>query len=154
MTEVDPRAQLVHQESVRALEMQSATLDELRSRAGVLLAAASVATAFLGAEALKQHGLSTVNTLGAITFICVFGLALWILSPTGGWRFTYNADVLREYYVAKNVSITNMYLSMAEGYAASRVHNRDLLEGRMRLFRFACIALGIDVLLWLAGIRG
>ncbi|MHB8235005.1 MAG: hypothetical protein ACYDHT_10170 [Solirubrobacteraceae bacterium] len=119
-----------------------------------MLAATSVTTAFLGAEALKQHGLSTVNTLAAIGFICVVALALWILSPRGGWEFAYNAEVLRRHYVSKNVSLTNMYLSMAQGYAASRVSNREKLGDQMRLFRFACFILGADVILWLVGIRG
>jgi hypothetical protein len=62
--------------------------------------------------------------------------------------------VLRNHYIDANVSMTNMYVSMAEGYAASRVSNGKRLNERMRVFRAACVALGVDVVLWLVGIRG
>ena len=52
---VDPRVRLTYDESIRGLDMQSATLDELRNRTGVLLAAASLSSAFLGATALEHH---------------------------------------------------------------------------------------------------
>ncbi len=153
MSEIDPRAQLVHQESVRSLDMQSASLDEIRSRTGVLLAATSVSAAFLGASALEHHGFSTVNLLAALGFIIVILLSLWVLSPADDWEFAYNAQVLDEHYVEKDVSITNMYRSMAKGYAASTKLNGIRLKWRFRLFRFACVALGLDILLWLLGIR-
>jgi len=150
----DPRAEVIYRESVRALDLQSASVDELRARTGVLLAAASVATAFLGAEAFKLHGFWWVNVLAAIVFVGVVLLALFILMPKGGWEFTYNADVLQQYYLTeKKATLTQMYLSMATGHAESRLSNKKLLDCRMEVFAYACGALGLDVVLWLIGIR-
>ena len=59
--------ELAYGESVRAIESQAGGLDELRTRTGVLLAAASIVASFLGAEALKAgdaEGL-TAGALGA-----------------------------------------------------------------------------------------
>lgn len=139
---------------MRALEIQRASLDELRTRTGVLLAATSLSAAFLGTVALQHHGFSPVNTLATLAFIGVIVLCLWVLAPKDGWEFAYNATVLDESYIENNVSLSNMYRSMAKGYAACRVRNRCRLKWRFRLFRFASLALGVDVLLWLIGIRG
>ncbi len=151
MRDADARAQLIHAESVRALDMQSTAVDEIRSRTGVLLAAASVATAFLGATALQHDGFSTVNIAATVVFVLVLVLCLWILSPADDWEFAYNATVLDEHYIAKDVTLSNMYRSMAKGYAESRVLNRERLKWRYRLFGLACFALGADVFLWLVG---
>jgi len=133
--------------------MQSAWVDELRTRTGVLLAAASVSSAFLGATAIKLHGFNPITVGALIGFLGVILLCLSVLSPTDEWEFAYDATDLDEHYIEKDVSLRNMHRSMAAGYAASRRLNRDRLKWRFRLFRFACFALGIDVLLWLLAIR-
>ncbi|HLH14178.1 MAG TPA: hypothetical protein VKV16_05265 [Solirubrobacteraceae bacterium] len=46
MSDVDPRIELAYEESVRALDMQNETLNELHSRTGVVIAAVTVASAF------------------------------------------------------------------------------------------------------------
>jgi hypothetical protein len=53
--DIDARVMLAYDESVRGLNMQSTAVDELRSRTGVLIAAATVASAFLGSTALARH---------------------------------------------------------------------------------------------------
>lgn len=64
----DPRLKLVYEESVRGWSLQSSVLDELRNRTGILLAAASVSSAFLGSADLTRHEtfstLSVLNLLG------------------------------------------------------------------------------------------
>jgi hypothetical protein len=47
--------QIVYGEAVRAISAQEDNLDALRARTGTLLAAASVATAFLGGQVLAHQ---------------------------------------------------------------------------------------------------
>jgi hypothetical protein len=47
---------LAFEEGVRSLARQKAQLDRMRSRAGILLSAAAIATSFLGGRALTLPG--------------------------------------------------------------------------------------------------
>jgi hypothetical protein len=151
--EIDHRVKLAYDESIRGLNMQSTAVDELRSRTGVLIAAATVASAFLGSAALEGHATSYwANILGLLTFIVVIGLSLGVLWPSETWEFVYDPEVLdRDYYVG-DVDVTEMCRAMSLGNSASHRQNQSKLNGRFRLFRFASVALLIGVLLWLTGI--
>jgi hypothetical protein len=154
MADVDPRAEAIYQESVRGLDMQSASLDELRNRTGVLLAAATVASAFLGATALGVHGAFAqwVSAAATLVFASVIGLCLAVLWPAEDWEFVYDARTLDAEYIEKSVDGTAMYRSLAKGNAKSREINRDKLRPRFTLFRIACALLAVDVALWLLAI--
>src|SRR5207248_4119238 len=70
----DARYRLLYEESVRALEDQQTALDELRSRTGVLLSAASISTSFLGGLALRAGTLETPGwvAIGAFVATAIF----------------------------------------------------------------------------------
>lgn len=59
-------AQLAYETSLRALTQQEASLNEIRSRAGTLLAASSIVASFLGGQALTNH---SVGWLGLVALI-------------------------------------------------------------------------------------
>jgi hypothetical protein len=151
--EIDARVKLAYDESIRGLNMQSTAVDELRSRTGVLIAAATVASAFLGSAALARHPASYwANILGLLAFIAVIGLSLGVLWPSEDWEFVYDPEVLDEDYFVGEVDVTEMCRAMSLGNAGSHQKNQGKLNGRFKLFRFASVALLIDVLLWLVGI--
>jgi hypothetical protein len=52
-------SRVVYEESVRAMNQQAGVLDNLRARAGTLIAAASLVTGFLGGQALAKPSLSS-----------------------------------------------------------------------------------------------
>ncbi len=56
----DSTEEIVYNEAVRATTEQEDSLDDLRSRTGTLLAAASLITAFLGSQALARHPIISV----------------------------------------------------------------------------------------------
>jgi hypothetical protein len=66
-------ADIVYEESVRAITQQEAALDGLRARTGTLLAAASITTAFLGGEALAREPRFVVSAWAAIVAFCLVG---------------------------------------------------------------------------------
>ena len=88
--------ELAYAQSVRALDHQERAVDELRTRTGVLLAAASIATSFLAADTLKDDKLDALAVLALLCFGIVVVLALAILWPRREWRFKLGATVLLE----------------------------------------------------------
>jgi hypothetical protein len=119
MPDIDPLAKLVYDESVRGLDMQGQSLDEIRSRTGVLIAAATVAAALLGAPALaRHHVIYWANLSALIAFGLVVGFCLLVLWPGTKWTFAYNAATLDETYFKKQVDATEACRSMARGRAS------------------------------------
>lgn len=72
-TTTDERLALVFRESLRALEQQAARRDDLRNRAGSLVASASIATAFLGGQSLDG-----ATSFAASTWIAIAAFAATI----------------------------------------------------------------------------
>jgi hypothetical protein len=146
--------EIAYQESVRALEMQSRTLDELRSRTGLLLAAASVVTSFLGAEVLRRDGVTTVAVLAILVFIGVVVLALLIVLPWRDWHFAQGAKTLLEDWTGdqSHGDIKAMQRFLAENIEEDWDHNKQKLDSMFALFTIAAGLLGVEVVLWTVGL--
>jgi hypothetical protein len=153
MADDDPRAALILQESVRALDQQSESLNELRSRTGIVLSASSVASAFLGAAALQRGGFSVLNILALIVFLCSTLLCLGVLLPAEDWEFHYDTEALEVSYIQANVGLADMQRSMAAGYSKCWMKNDGRLKPLYLMLRLAIATVGIDVMLWLLAIR-
>lgn len=72
---VEDAYELAYREAVRALEHQRAELSELRSRASILLAAASIAISLVGRE-----GFAATHLLAWLTILCFALLSLCVLA--------------------------------------------------------------------------
>jgi membrane protein YdbS with pleckstrin-like domain len=80
-------SELAYHQSVHRAQLQSAGLDDLRTRAStVLTVSALVATFFVGQAA--QNGLSTLGWAALIVFGAVVVVSVAILFPTKGWVFS------------------------------------------------------------------
>jgi hypothetical protein len=146
----DPRLKLIYDESVRALAQQEVVLNELRTRTGVLLAAASVSSAFLGGQALARQGhFSGWNIAALACFGTVVALSLIVLLPTGGWIFTHQIPVLLKEYIEPGRSLDYMHENLASENYDCRKNNSKKCKRRFIAFQVACVALGADILLWL-----
>jgi hypothetical protein len=146
----DPRLKLIYEEAIRGWSLQSSVLDELRNRAGVLLSAATVASAFLGSADLADH--KTITTLGIIAIVAfgaVVVLCVSVLWPTGKWCFTHSASGLIGAYVKPGKPIDYMHEQMALATDEYRTKNDTRLARRFCAFRLAAIAVGADVVLWI-----
>jgi len=91
-------AEIIYAESTRAITAQEASLDELRSRTGVLLAALSVSTSFLGAQT-ATGGLGLLGVIALLTFAAAVGACLYVLRPQRGWVFDLDAEILAEDWI-------------------------------------------------------
>lgn len=95
MTMADEVQRIAYEQSLRALDLQHQALTNLRSRAGTLLAAASVVASFLGAPALQQNSASWGVTVALGALAGVLLLTVLILK---NWTFTFrlSADTILE----------------------------------------------------------
>jgi hypothetical protein len=83
----DERFNVVLETAQRAIDRQSRGIDELRSRAGALLSAASLAAAFLGADVLQAGTpMSWRSWVAVIAFAVSGATCAWVLLPR---RFTF-----------------------------------------------------------------
>jgi hypothetical protein len=147
--EEDPRRKLAYEESVRALQTQSGALDDLRSRTGILLTALSLTATFLGARALNDSGLCTLNWI-ALALFAVSGCGcLAILLPWGNWHFVHNAKSILDQFVAKDASLDAMHTEMAEANQSRWSENADNLSRLQWAFRAAVVFLVLQVACWL-----
>ena len=151
MESPDPRKKLAYDESVRALELQSSALDDLRSRTGILLAALSLSASFLGAQALKDPGL-TGWSWAAIGSFAVSGLlSLGVLWPGWKWRFTSNAKtIIEDVQSDESLTLDQMYETYAESNQEDWEENsKRRLKPLIWLFRVAVLTLILQVAFWL-----
>jgi hypothetical protein len=91
--------QLSYDEAVRSIEQQRRQLDELRTRTGTLISAASISIAFLGATAAAHT--AKRFPLEFLWALIPFGLAIvlctLILLPYKGWSFALRADAIQAF---------------------------------------------------------
>ncbi|MFY9580612.1 MAG: hypothetical protein WAQ33_14960 [Gaiellaceae bacterium] len=150
----------IYDESVRTIGEQSKLLDSLRTRAGTLLAAANIATAFLGGLALTRtpaghvagdthlHGLAWV----AVALFCVaFGLSLIVLTPSRNWVFWHHPHDLLGVYVDPGPPTTLSEFRRTIAYYNGTHYNRNgkRLTWLFGAFSGATLALGAEVVIWL-----
>jgi hypothetical protein len=72
---------LAYEAAQRALDKQERLLEELRSRTGLLLAAASLAASFLGREAFAEDPKRGLAGLALVAFLVAVGASVYVLLP-------------------------------------------------------------------------
>jgi len=146
----DQRIKIIYEEAVRGWSLQSSVLDELRGRTGVLLAAASVAAALLGSADITKHKTFTLlGTIALVAFCVVVVLCVYILWPTKDWIFTHDAKLALDAYVEKDQGVDEMRESLAIAADKYRTDNEKKLKCQFSGFRWASLALGLSIVLWL-----
>ncbi|MBS1870546.1 MAG: hypothetical protein JSS99_12890 [Actinobacteria bacterium] len=142
--------ELAYGESVRAIDMQARSLDELRTRTGVLLAAASVVASFLGAEALKTSAFEGLAGLALIAFGVVLVGCIAILWPRHEWRFALGARILIEDWTGENPcgDEAEMLKFLAQRLEANWHANKERINAMLVVFQVAACALGAEVIFW------
>jgi hypothetical protein len=155
---------IIYGESLRAIAQQEASLDDLRSRTGTILAAASLITAFLGAQALGHD--QTLRIIGGRTFlephfgalawlavgafVSLAALCLLILWPWT-WDFVMSATVLIEDYLndGKGITAEELQIAIAKISEENWDANSKKLDRLFWCFRLATLCLALEVLTWL-----
>ena len=104
--------QLGYELSLRALERQERTLDELRSRTGLLLAAASLSASFLGARA-ADAGSGWLTAAALTMFVVSIMLAAYVLFPEQRFVFSLRGSALIEFEADDPGGLAETYRRLA-----------------------------------------
>lgn len=159
--QVDPHApgdvdvyKVAFDEAVRAIEGQRSSVDEIRSRSGILLSAAAIVTGFLGPSALQPGSPSLVSYVAAALLVATVAPIVFVLLPTPGWAFSIGTkNLLRDYIEADPpASMVELFRSLAWYLEVDWEANQKLLDVRYRLFTFAALALVGETMAWLIAI--
>jgi hypothetical protein len=145
--------ELAFVEAGRALDAQERAVNELRSRAGVLIAAAAVATSFFGGGAMAGENGSPGMLIAIVAFVLVGIAVLAVLWPRPDWEFGASAqDLIAEYVEPESVPLPLIHRDLALHRTASFATNAAQLRWLVSAFRFGLVLLVIEVGAWLVAL--
>jgi hypothetical protein len=152
VAQIDPERsaayELAYEEGVRALDEQRVVIDAFRTRAGLLLSAAAIATSFLGGAAL-QSGPSLLTWLAIAAFVLLGGGVVLILWPRGDWEYAARPRRVIESYIEPDaLELPLIHRDLAYHMDASYLLNRGHLRHLVRLFRACSILLVVEIVAW------
>jgi hypothetical protein len=143
---VEDAYELAYREAVRALDHQLATLTELRSRAGMLLAAAAIAVSMLGRETFR--GTPPIAWMALVCFglltVCVSAI-VWPQSDVG-----VDLDpraLLDAHLSADRPTLVDMTLASIAHMARHLRANDRRLARDVRIFRVGACLLTTQIVL-------
>ena len=143
--------QLAFDESVRNLEGQERTIDELRNRSGILLATVTGTTAFLGGFDLNGHHNHPLEILGGSLFGVVLLLLGLVLRPANDWIFRNDAGkIIKEWIegTPKKVGV-DLRRELALLGVVHASANAKKMVWRWRFFEAAFFLVGLESAAWL-----
>lgn len=145
---------LAFEEGGRALDAQERTVNELRSRAGVLLAAAAIVTSFFGSRAVGGSDLADADWVAITAFVLVAATVLLVLWPRSDWEFNASpADVIASYIESDEpTTLLEIHRDLALHRSSSYDQNARQLKWLFRSFRLGLMALVIEVAAWLVAV--
>jgi hypothetical protein len=148
--------ELAYEEAKRALDAQEAVVNELRSRAAILIASAAVTTSFFGSRALIDSSrLDVWAWVATISFALLGVTVLAILWPRHDWVFTVNASSFIQNYVEHPdgwLAIPAIHRDLALHMSASYSVNADQLRWLFGAFRAGAVLLVVEVAAWVVNL--
>jgi hypothetical protein len=158
---------LLYDEAVRSLAAQEASVDELRSRSGVMLSAGGVVAAFLASAALTavpNTGANSGTTAATPTdprvlyFAIMVAVALTIVSSaifvailrTTAWKFHPDTKSLLTNYIEADepASLAEIHRSLAWYMDEALDKNRSTLDRLYRAFNGGAILFVAEMVVW------
>ena len=140
---------VVYEQAGLGAQHQIEALRDLRARAGAVLAAASVSTAFLGGQALADHSFSFFAWAGVIAYVAVGALNLVVLWPYP-WLSALSAEVMLENIESEGWSEADLCRHLAPIIDRNVETNQRILGRLFWVFRASCGALVLTVVSWIA----
>jgi hypothetical protein len=152
MTTVGPGdlERLASDASLRALAEQESALRDLRVRAGLLLAANSIAVSLLGAGALRGGDLGLMAWLAVGAFITSLFATLYVLLPKEGFVFAIDGRRLHLYLWDVRDDPSEVHRRLAYWVARIAAGNQRALNSVDAGYRVATAAVVVQVPLWVA----
>lgn len=145
--------QLSFELTTGALTEQERALSGLRTRAGTVLAAASIAGSFFGAK-ISHGSLGVWGVLAMVSFTLCVGSAIWILLPHA-FVFAFRGEALLA------ASDHHGVFSVTEAYRTAGIWVEPHLDANLRkigslsdCLAASCALLVAEVILWTLSLLG
>jgi hypothetical protein len=148
-----PACELALADAGRALDAQERAVNELRSRAGTLIAAAAIAASFFGGGTFASTRAGAELSIATVAFAVVSAAVLIALWPRHDWEFGARAtDLISAYVEPDPLPLALTHRDLALHRARSRARNAAQLRWLFRSFRLGLVALLVEVGAWLAAL--
>jgi hypothetical protein len=125
-----------------ALSDQEALVAGVRSRAGTLLAAHALVASFLGATAVRAHGLHALGWVALVALVLGLVAAAVLLAP---WQLKFAVDARELYGELFEQAVAEAEADTLGWLAAAGFGYQDLREGN---------AAKVGFMSWLSGVLG
>jgi hypothetical protein len=146
-TSPDERLKLVFDEALRALTQQAARLDNMRSRATTLTAAAALISSFLGGTTVRTQAVTWPTLLAAGAVGIVLVCTLLICAPFWHWNFYISTPQLLQ-AVDAGFDLDEMRRNLATDFD-QWVEKNDRKLARMHwLFMTGLVFLVVEMAAW------
>lgn len=143
---VEDAYELAYREAVRALEHQRAAAYELRSRAGMLLATASITLSLLGQDAFR--GARPLAGLAVACFALLSGCVIAVVWPHPTWHMDVDPQaVLSARLATGEPLVAELTLELIALHGRHYRANGVLLARTARVFRIGACLLAIQIVL-------
>jgi hypothetical protein len=127
-----------------SLSEQEQRLSDLRTRAGTILAAASIAGSFLAA---KNGSIDTPAVLAIVAYVACVGAAVYVLLPHE-LVLEFRGSVVNELEYERGGGLEAAYEAVTEWLEDFHESNAGALRALGRWYTVACAALAVEVVLW------
>jgi hypothetical protein len=144
----DTIEELGYRLSLRALDQQERSLDELRARTGTLLAASSIVVSVLGVRSMEGHRVAWLTAFALASFAISVLASLYVLLPKPGLRFSLRGTSLFENEGFAEPTIAGMHLQLAYWLEEFLNENERTTARLATSFRTAAGAVLLEVMLW------
>jgi hypothetical protein len=147
-------AHLSFEASLRSLDKQERLLDELRARTGLLLAASSLATSFVGRPVFQEAD-TVVLVLGLVAFAISIAASVYVLVPKPAkFVFSLEGSAVYEQLYEFEDDLDEIYRRLTYDLDRFWEENDDVMTRMLRWFQVAAVALAAEVMLLLAALSG
>jgi len=137
---------LAYEAAQRALDKQERLIDELRSRTGLLLAAASLGASFLGREAFAGDPKEGLALIALVAFLVAVAASVYVLLPKSE-KFVFavvGAGLYEGLYEVKD-DLAEVYRRLAYDLDRFWDDNDVELQKLVRAFRLAALTLTAEI---------
>ena len=142
---------LAYEAAQRALDKQVRLLEELRSRTGLLLAAASLAASFLGREAFADHPKRGLAIVALLAFLVAVAASVYVLLPKAD-KFVFalvGAGLYEGLYDVKD-DLAEVYRRLAYDLDRFWDDNDSEIQRLFWAFRLGAIGLAGEIVVLIA----
>jgi hypothetical protein len=144
-------ATLRYEQAAALVRGQRDSLNELRSRTGLLISAATISTSFLGSVGAKgRHGFPLEFLWPLVPFGLSILLSLAILLPAARWRFELRSKVFQAY---AGFPIADALSGLAGAQEDDSSWNDNRLNALYVLFTVAAVAMLWSIIAWIVVIE-